>query len=58
MFCNQQMILQKMFAEQADRDSLIVSDEEVESKLENRIRYFVNMYGSKEKLEEAEAKHV
>ena len=48
----QQMILQKMFAEQADRDSLIVSDEEVESKLENRIRYFVNMYGSKEKLEE------
>ena len=49
----QQMILQKMFAEQADRDSLIVSDEEVESKLENRIRYFVNMYGSKEKLEEA-----
>ena len=49
----QQMILQKMFAEQADRDSLIVSDDEVENKLENRIRYFVNMYGSKEKLEEA-----
>ena len=36
----QQMILQKMFAEQADRDSLIVSDDEVENKLENRINYF------------------
>ncbi len=47
----QQMILRKMLAEQADRDSVIVSDDDVEGQLENRLRYFTQLYGSKEKLE-------
>ncbi len=47
----QQMILQKMLMEQAERDSVMVTDEDVEGQLDNRLRYFIQMYGSKEKLE-------
>lgn len=52
--CNflQNMALQKMLIEQADRDSVSVSDEDVEGQLDNRIRYFTQVYGSKEKLEQ------
>src|SRR5579883_2247599 len=32
----QQMIIQKLLVEQADRDSVVVSDDEVEGQLENR----------------------
>ncbi len=58
--CNllQQMILQKMLVEQAERDSLVVSDEEVEAALDNRVRSFVAQFGSKEKLEEVAGKTV
>lgn len=49
---------QKILVEQADRDSIIISDEEIEGALENRIRYFVSMYGSEEKLEEMAGKTV
>lgn len=54
----QEMISGKMLVEQADRDSLLVSEDEVEGQLENRIRYFIRMYGSKEKLEQASGKTV
>src|SRR5687768_3746525 len=33
---------------QAERDSLPLSEEEVDAEIENKIRYFVNMYGSKD----------
>lgn len=58
--CNllQQMIVQKLLVEQADRDSLLVSDDEVESTIENRIRQFIRQYGSKEKLEEIAGKTI
>jgi peptidyl-prolyl cis-trans isomerase SurA len=49
---------QKMLVEQAVRDSVIVSDDEVESTLENRIRYFVSQYGSEERLEEMSGKTI
>ncbi|HNF71464.1 MAG TPA: peptidylprolyl isomerase, partial [Chitinophagaceae bacterium] len=49
---------QKMLTEQADRDSVMVSDEEVEGALDNRIRYFISQYGSEEKLEEIAGKSV
>ncbi len=52
----QQMILKKMLMEQAERDSVLVSDEEVEGQLNNRLRYFIQLYGSKEKLEQASGK--
>ncbi len=53
-----QMILRKVLVEQAQRDSVLVSDEEVEGTLENRIRYFINMYGSKENLEKLSGKTI
>jgi peptidyl-prolyl cis-trans isomerase SurA len=37
---------------QAEKDSIPVSDEEIAADIDNQIRGFMNMYGSKEKLEE------
>ncbi|MBS1615900.1 MAG: peptidylprolyl isomerase [Bacteroidetes bacterium] len=54
----QDMISGKMLVEQAERDSLLVSDDEVEGQLDNRIRYFIRMYGSQEKLEAASGKTI
>lgn len=57
-FMLQQMMIRKLLVEQAERDSVIVSDDEVEGTLENRLRYFIRMYGSKEKLEQSSGKTV
>jgi len=46
------LISQKVMVLQAERDSLPVSDGDVEAQMENRIRYFESMYGSKEKMKE------
>lgn len=54
----EQMILQKLLVEQAARDSVEISDEEVDAALDNRVRYFIMQYGSKEKLEEMSGKTV
>ncbi len=53
-----EMILKKVFMEQADRDSITVTEEDVEGQLENRLRYFIQMYGSQEKLEQMAGKTV
>lgn len=52
----EQMLLQKLLVEQADRDSVVIGAEEVEAQLENRVRYFIMQYGSKEKVEELSGK--
>ena len=54
----QQMIFQKILLEQAERDSVSVTDEDVEGQLDNRLRYFTQLYGSKEKLEQLSGKTV
>lgn len=54
----EQMVLQKLLVEQADRDSMTVSPEEVDAQLENRVRYFIMQYGSKEKVEELSGKTI
>jgi len=54
----QEMIMSKMLVEQAERDSLLVTEEEVDGTLDNRIRYFISLYGSKEKLESMTGKTV
>lgn len=54
----EQTLGQKILAEQADRDSLMVTDEEVEGVLENRIRSFIERFGSEEKLEQVSGKTV
>jgi peptidyl-prolyl cis-trans isomerase SurA len=54
----QEMITTKMLVEQAERDSLLVSDEEVDANLDNRIRYFTSLYGGREKMEQQTGKTV
>lgn len=51
-------IISKMMLEQAERDSVRVTDEDVEGQLDNRIRYFIQLYGSKERLEQASGKTI
>lgn len=53
-----QMILSKTLLDQAERDSVSVTDEDVEGQLENRIRYFMQLYGSKERMEQMSGKTV
>ena len=48
----QQALAQKALVLQAEKDSLIVSDDEVEALLDNQIRSFIQAYGSKESLEQ------
>ncbi len=52
----QQLIINKMLALQAEKDSLPVSDEEVEADIDNRIRYFIQQYGSREVIEQINSK--
>lgn len=47
-----QILIIKALTLQAEKDSIVVGDEEIEALLENQIRGFINMYGSKEALEE------
>lgn len=47
-----QMLLQKALVLQAERDSVPVSDDEVDAELDQKIRYFINLYGSKDALEQ------
>ena len=53
-----QALVSKVLMLQAMKDSLPVSDDEVEAELDQRVRYFVNMYGSKEALETMAGKSV
>ncbi len=53
-----QMINTKMLMEQAERDSVTVSDDDVDGQIDNRLRYFIQLYGSKEKLEQMSGKTV
>jgi peptidyl-prolyl cis-trans isomerase SurA len=41
---------------QAEKDSLPVTDEEVEADIDNQIRFFINQYGSKEEVEKIAGK--
>jgi peptidyl-prolyl cis-trans isomerase SurA len=47
------LLSQQVLIEQASRDSVTVSEDEIEANLDNRIRYFIQMYGSREAFEEA-----
>jgi peptidyl-prolyl cis-trans isomerase SurA len=47
----EQVIGIKALVLQAEKDSLPVTDEEVEADIDNQIRYFINQYGSKDEVE-------
>ena len=57
-FLIQQLIVNKMLALQAEKDSLPVSDGEVEADIDNRIRYFIQQYGSREAIEQITGKTI
>lgn len=53
-----QALVSKVLMMQAIKDSLPVSDDEIEAELDQRVRYFVNMYGSKEAVETMAGKSI
>jgi peptidyl-prolyl cis-trans isomerase SurA len=54
----EQAVVSKVLMLQAEKDSLPVTDDEVEADLDNRIRRYINMYGSQEALEEIAGKSI
>ena len=48
---SEQAIVSKVLMLQAEKDSLPVTDEEVEAELDQRIRYFISQFGTQEQLE-------
>jgi len=46
------MLYQKLLLNQAQADSIEISDSQVDSELDRRMRYFINQIGSEQKLEE------
>lgn len=46
------MLIQKALVLQSERDSLPISDDEVDAELDQKIRYFINLYGGKDALEQ------
>lgn len=52
------MLLQKLLVNQAVLDSLVVTEQEVESELDNRFNYYIRLVGSEEKFEEFYGKNV
>ena len=48
----QQALAQKALVLQAEKDSIVVSEEEIEALLDNQIRGFIQAYGTKEALEQ------
>ena len=44
------LLLEKLFLSQAQLDSVTTTPEEVESELDRRIKYFISVFGSKEKI--------
>ncbi len=47
----EQLMIQKLLLNQSEVDSIKVSDSQVESELDSRMQYFINNFGSQEKLE-------
>lgn len=54
----QGQLIQKTLVLQAEKDSIIIENDELEALLDNKIRYFINMYGSQEVLEQIAGRSV
>jgi peptidyl-prolyl cis-trans isomerase SurA len=48
----EQILALKALVLQAEKDSIVVADDEIDALLDNQVRGFIQMYGSKEALEE------
>src|SRR3954453_833097 len=51
-------LIQKALVLQSERDSLPISDEDLDARLDNQVRGFIQSYGSKEALEEIAGKTI
>ncbi len=47
----EKLLVEKLFIAQAMLDSVVVPELEIESELERRVKYFISLFGSREKLE-------
>jgi peptidyl-prolyl cis-trans isomerase SurA len=54
----EQALVSKLLMLQAERDSLKMEESEVESELDQRVRYFIRQYGTQEELERVAGKTV
>jgi len=54
----EQALISKVLMLQAEKDSLPVTEDEVEADLDNRIRKYINAYGTQEALEEIAGKSI
>ena len=54
----EQALISKVLMLQAQKDSLPVTDDEVEADLENRVRKFISAYGTQQALEEIAGKSI
>jgi len=54
----QQALAMKALVLQAEIDSLPISDDDINAEIDNKVRYFINVYGSKETLEQIAGKSV
>lgn len=57
-FLMQQLLVNKLLALQADKDSIPVGEDEIEADIDNRIRFFIQQYGSKEVIEQITGKTI
>jgi len=51
-------LIQKVLVLQAQKDSITISDDDIDALLDNQIRYFINQYGSQDVLEQIAGKTV
>lgn len=54
----EELLLQKLLLVQADKDSVTVTDNEVDAEIGRRMAYYINMFGSQEKFEEFYGKRI
>jgi peptidyl-prolyl cis-trans isomerase SurA len=47
----EQLLIQKLLLNQAEVDSIEVTDSQIETELDSRMNYFINMFGTQEKFE-------
>ena len=47
-----QMLITKALVLQAEKDSIPITDEDIDATIDQKIRYFINQYGGKEALEQ------
>src|SRR5664279_6435125 len=52
------MLVSKALVLQAEKDSIPVTEEEIDAEIDQKIRYFISQYGSKEALEQVAGRTV